>query len=484
MEVERLTNCFYVDMASILTEDVLVNPRPFDGMAAGLFIDMWGREVEIKIEDLPVYVSNTKRALESTRDSNGAIVGFPIDEIDHRGDYAAGWIVDVNLSIKRSIIEFIPRWTAAGLAGISQDRVRYFSPSINIKSKVIVGGSLTNWPATHDEEQNILLRPIELGSSLLVAAPGDKQMFSLKAVKLFFKNLAGLTELSVIPYSNHGKSDETETWSAPTLNDFTDKVFGDLDASEINRIRDHYTWTANNPPETFADLKLPHHVAGKSGVGRSVWKGVVAAMEALLGARGGVTIPDSDKSGVYSHLSKHYAEFDKTPPEFSRADQSGTKGEKKMPELLDMSDPNVVAEIDRRAEELAITKINKIAEETRRVEKIRGFVAGLSAGNGSSGVAVDQEKTIAFLSDLPVEKLDSAMEMLKSVASAGRLDFTEHGHSRTMSGGQPLPDDLKPILLSWLSAGKSIAEFFKVNAVEVGAMDDYDLSEFKDKEKK
>jgi hypothetical protein len=39
-------------------------------------------------------------------------------------------------------------------------------------------------------------------------------------------------------------------------------------------------------------------------------------MAALLGSRGGVTIPASDRRGVYNHLSVHYRSFDKQPPEF------------------------------------------------------------------------------------------------------------------------------------------------------------------------
>jgi len=39
-------------------------------------------------------------------------------------------------------------------------------------------------------------------------------------------------------------------------------------------------------------------------------------MGALMGARGGVDIPDGDRRGVYSHLAKHYRDdFDEEPPD-------------------------------------------------------------------------------------------------------------------------------------------------------------------------
>ena len=49
---------------------------------------------------------------------------------------------------------------------------------------------------------------------------------------------------------------------------------------------------------------------------QTVWRGVAAAMGALLGGRGGVDIPDGDREAVYNHLAKHYAQFDKEVPEF------------------------------------------------------------------------------------------------------------------------------------------------------------------------
>ncbi len=81
--------------------------------------------------------------------------------------------------------------------------------------------------------------------------------------------------------------------------------------------------------ENKTSYKLPHHRA--SGKHNVVWKGVAAAMAALLGARGGVSVPDSAKSGIYAHLKKHYSEFDKEVPDLrfntegmSYADQAET----------------------------------------------------------------------------------------------------------------------------------------------------------------
>ena len=70
----------------------------------------------------------------------------------------------------------------------------------------------------------------------------------------------------------------------------------------------------HDPPREKGAYKLPHHelVDGELKV---VWRGVVAAMTVVNGARGGVDIPASQLREVYDHLAAHYAEFDEEPPE-------------------------------------------------------------------------------------------------------------------------------------------------------------------------
>lgn len=63
--------------------------------------------------------------------------------------------------------------------------------------------------------------------------------------------------------------------------------------------------------------KLPHH---KADTYHTNLKGVVAAGNALMGARGGVEIPKYDLDAVKAHLQKHYHEFGKTAPWESKAE--------------------------------------------------------------------------------------------------------------------------------------------------------------------
>lgn len=109
-------------------------------------------------------------------------------------------------------------------------------------------------------------------------------------------------------------ADPETSWSAPNLSSFTSETWSDLSAAEKKKIMGHYGWAEASPPENFGGLKLPHH---RPDDGAVVWRGVATAMAALMGARGGVEIPDEDRSKVHSHLASHYKQFDKEPPEFS-----------------------------------------------------------------------------------------------------------------------------------------------------------------------
>ena len=76
-----------------------------------------------------------------------------------------------------------------------------------------------------------------------------------------------------------------------------------------------FAWFDDELSENLTAYKLPHIdiVDGKFQV---VWRGVIAAMGVLLGARGGIDIPEEDRRSVFNHLANHYEQFDREPPAF------------------------------------------------------------------------------------------------------------------------------------------------------------------------
>ncbi len=160
-EVKDKTGFLFFDFSTVGIKE-MDYIRKMDGMAAGTFVSMYGDEITFTPEELPEYVKNTERVLRSTKDSQGNIVGLPIDKADHNWEGGAGWIIGLEIDTERSVIIFTVNWTEEGIELISKNLVRFFSPSVDIVNKVILGGSLTNYPASRDSKGQIKLRPIEL----------------------------------------------------------------------------------------------------------------------------------------------------------------------------------------------------------------------------------------------------------------------------------------------------------------------------------
>lgn len=108
--------------------------------------------------------------------------------------------------------------------------------------------------------------------------------------------------MPAIRYQRHPLAPRDTPWDGPR----------EVAAADVDDLKVMCTWY-DPPGERKGDYKLPHH---RQSDKYTVWRGVTAAMAALLGARGGVDIPASDRRGVYNHLARHYRDFDEEPPEF------------------------------------------------------------------------------------------------------------------------------------------------------------------------
>ena len=71
-----------------------------------------------------------------------------------------------------------------------------------------------------------------------------------------------------------------------------------------------FGWYDGSNMDVLSSYKLPHHdiVDGEMKV---VYHGVVAAKGAMAGARGGVDLPDDERTKVQAHLNYHLKQFDK-----------------------------------------------------------------------------------------------------------------------------------------------------------------------------
>lgn len=168
----------------------LVDGQPFDAMAAGTFIAMNGQKVTFSPAELGAYAKNTQAAIDSSRTEAGELVGLPIDMTNHDHIGGAGWIQGV-VQVGRKL-RFTPKWTDAGAALIKRGERRFFSPTVDTANKVILGGSLCNWPASRNQQGQMALRPIEMASPILTMqpqglTPGDRRHVAGRPVQKIHK---------------------------------------------------------------------------------------------------------------------------------------------------------------------------------------------------------------------------------------------------------------------------------------------------------
>ncbi len=176
---------------------------------------------------------------------------------------------------------------------------------------------------------------------------------------------------AVVPYANHGQADEGADWNGPAQM----SACGD----DLTKLKTICAWYDEENADVKSSYKLPHHEASDL---KAVWKGVAAAMGAVLGSRGGVDIPEADKQGVYNHLAKHYKEFDKEVPEMKsyteeelkQISESGTlqKNEPgKAIEALSVSDITTIRSAIKKLTEIldAAGTDNQVAQKVDTPEK-------------------------------------------------------------------------------------------------------------------
>lgn len=344
--------------------------KPIDGLSAGVFTSMWGDKVEFKAEELEEYASKTKKVIRSTQTEGGEIVGLPIDMDmhDHRG--GAGWIKDVLVDMERKILRFAVEWTEDGADVIRKNIRRFFSPSVDTENKVVLGGSLTNWPATRDEKSGrILLRPIELSSQI-------KEIDMTKTIE----------ELSTDVEKIGG--------SVATL------------ADAVNAL-----------------VELSKKNQGNSNSNSDAVEGVSQEIKDLLGTS------------------------------------------------------EAVEELGRQAAEKAKDTIR--AEKRKMV--VVEFASKIAGGTREKpfGLKVKPAEIVALVLSLPEKQGNAVMRILEQSLDAA-IDFAEHGvDSEGFLNKPELPKPILDMARQWVKGGKSIDEFFAVNAAELGAPDNFNLSEFK-----
>lgn len=120
------------------------------------------------------------------------------------------------------------------------------------------------------------------------------------------------------------------------------------DDASVSDLRSVFAWVdSDGDPEAKSSYRFPHH-HGPGGPANV--RACLAGIAALNGARGGTSIPEADRQGVYNHLAAHLRDADREPPELRAAGPGGLKfNEEAMVVMADLS-----ALLDRAQEVVAL----------------------------------------------------------------------------------------------------------------------------------
>jgi uncharacterized protein YdaT len=96
-----------------------------------------------------------------------------------------------------------------------------------------------------------------------------------------------------------------------------------------------YAWAdPEGDPAVKSTYRFIHHMVAEDGTpGAANIRGCQTAIGVLNGGRGGTTIPDADRQGVWSHVARHLRDADLEPPELKAA-KSGARHTAKEYETL------------------------------------------------------------------------------------------------------------------------------------------------------
>lgn len=156
-------------------------------------------------------------------------------------------------------------------------------------------------PGTHDGVDVRLLKRLDVHevSPVLIGAGVGTRTLSAKSGQ------NGPPEAYKAAIRPHSSAMTNRTWDRDAV---VDALPADASVSDLRSV----FALVSGDPETKASYKSPHH----HGVGGPAnFRACIAGIAALNGGRGGSSVPESDRQGVYNHLAGHLRAADREPPE-------------------------------------------------------------------------------------------------------------------------------------------------------------------------
>jgi HK97 family phage prohead protease len=121
---------------------------------------------------------------------------------------------------------------------------------------------------------------------------------------------------SAVPFQDHPLADRGRQWDSSAAESRVRQWAGggtSLADMDWGQYRKAFLWYDSDNPEVVTSYKLPvaDVINGNLTV---IPRGIFAAAGAMLGARGGVALPEGAQSRVISHLERYYSKLDMESP--------------------------------------------------------------------------------------------------------------------------------------------------------------------------
>ncbi|HEY4722119.1 MAG TPA: hypothetical protein VII92_09750 [Anaerolineae bacterium] len=419
--------------------------KAFDGLTVVETHDMNGRSVKVEPADLAIYLKNTQAAIAAAKSATGEIVGLPIDAGatgDHDKGDAGGWIVGAELA--GNVLRLIPKWTELGVELITKSIRRFFSATVDVENKVILGGTLTNWPAVRDAQGKMLLRPIELSKSLYeLAEAAQMDQAMMDSIKQAFMDQM----MATYPDQQHEVVEVADGYLICKSEDSVHKV----------------TFKMGEGGPTFAP--------------RDQWETVETnVVEAAMKFLGGLFKKPQRKESEMKFSELNQADR-KTLAAEVLAELQGT-GAGDLRELA--------SKLIKDTREQALAEFRQQADAANRQSKIAELSVQLIEGTtdmprGLKNVTADD--LAKHLNALPADESKFFSALLAGIVKDGLVEFSEKGHGRKQTTLQPVPDWATVQLKRVIEVGETqkdtetrVAKYFELSGL--GDPKHYDLTSF------
>lgn len=155
------------------------------------------------------------------------------------------------------------------------------------------------------------------------------------------EELRSVPSFSDLPF--HEPMDDSWSFTAKEA----DEVLGDPE--DWDRFKKAHAYFDPDNDEIKGGYKLPF-AKMSGGDLKAYWRGVVAAMAAINGSRGGVDIPDDQRKKAYDMLSRYYDKADKEPPEFNQAGGRSESADEALDITAEMGEKSTQDDAHRSAE--------------------------------------------------------------------------------------------------------------------------------------